>query len=78
MGGGGIAPCILDLGIRWNSVVSFMTWLLYAQGKSPWYPMDRRLKTCAWKYTETIGMKFVRGVSDIMYLLPFLYFVLLV
>jgi len=20
-----------------------MTWLLYSQGKSPWYPLDRRL-----------------------------------
>jgi len=24
-------------------VVSFTPWLLYPQGKSPWYPWDRRL-----------------------------------
>jgi len=24
-------------------VVSFTTWPLYPQGKSPWYPLDRRL-----------------------------------
>jgi len=23
--------------------VSFKPWLLYPQGKSPWYPMDRRM-----------------------------------
>jgi len=24
-------------------VVSFTPWSLYSQGKSPWYPLDRRL-----------------------------------
>jgi hypothetical protein len=44
LGSGGIAPCILDLGIRWKWVVSFMPQLLYPpQGKSLWYPLDRRL-----------------------------------
>jgi hypothetical protein len=42
-GSRGIAPCILDLGTRWRCVISFMPQLLYYQGKSPWYPMDRRL-----------------------------------
>jgi len=32
-GSGGTAPCILDFGIPWP---------LYPQGKSPWYPLDRR------------------------------------
>jgi hypothetical protein len=41
--GGGIAPRILDLGIRWSWVVSFTPRPLYSQGKSPWYPLDRRL-----------------------------------
>jgi hypothetical protein len=40
---GGIAPHILDLGTRWGWVVSFKPQLLYPQGKSPWYPLDRRL-----------------------------------
>jgi hypothetical protein len=40
---GGIAPHILDLSTRWRWVVSFIRWLLYPQGKSPWYPLDRRL-----------------------------------
>jgi hypothetical protein len=40
---GGIAPLILDLGIRWRCVVSFTPRSLYPQGKSPWYPLDRRL-----------------------------------
>jgi hypothetical protein len=42
-GSGGTAPHILDLGTRWRWVVSFMPWLLYSQGKCPWYPLDRRL-----------------------------------
>jgi hypothetical protein len=42
-GSTGIAPYILDLGPRWNWVVSFTPQLLYPQGKSPWYPLDRRL-----------------------------------
>jgi hypothetical protein len=32
-----------DLGTRWRWVVSFMARQLYPQGKSPWYPLDRRL-----------------------------------
>jgi hypothetical protein len=40
---GGIAPCFLDLGTRWRWVVSFMPQPLYFQGKSPWYPLGRRL-----------------------------------
>jgi hypothetical protein len=40
---GGIVPCILDLGTRWRRVVSFRRRPLYPQGKSPWYPLDRRL-----------------------------------
>jgi len=42
-GSGGIAACILDLGTRWSWVVSFTPWLLYSQGKRPWYPLDRRM-----------------------------------
>jgi hypothetical protein len=40
---GGIAPRILDLGARLRSVVSFTPRPLYPQGKSPSYPLDRRL-----------------------------------
>jgi hypothetical protein len=42
-GSGGIVPRILDLGTRWRWVVSFTSRPLYPQGKSPWYPLDRRL-----------------------------------
>jgi hypothetical protein len=42
-GSGGITPRILDLGTRWRWVVSFTPQLIYPQGKSPWYPLDRRL-----------------------------------
>jgi hypothetical protein len=42
-GSEGIAPLILDLGTRWRWVVSFTTRLLYPQGNSPRYPLDRRL-----------------------------------
>jgi hypothetical protein len=42
-GSGGITPRILDLGTRWRRVVSFMPLPLYLQGKSPWYPLERRL-----------------------------------
>jgi hypothetical protein len=40
---GGIATHILYLGTRWRRVASFTTRPLYSQGKSPWYPLDRRL-----------------------------------
>jgi hypothetical protein len=40
---GGIALRILDFGTRWSWVVSFTPQLLYPQGKSPYYPLDRRL-----------------------------------
>jgi len=39
----GIAPRILDLGTRWRWVVSFTPRPLYSQGKSPWYPLGRKL-----------------------------------
>jgi hypothetical protein len=42
-GSGSIAARILDLGTRWRWVVSLTPRLLYAQGNSPWYPLDRRL-----------------------------------
>jgi hypothetical protein len=38
-----IAPLILYLGTRWRRVVSFTRRPLYPQGKSLWYPLDRRL-----------------------------------
>jgi hypothetical protein len=37
------ASHIPDLSTRWRSVVSFKPQLFYPQGKSPWYPLDRRL-----------------------------------
>jgi len=40
---GGIAPRILDLSTWWRWVVSFTPRPLCPQGKSPWYPLDRRL-----------------------------------
>jgi len=42
-GSRGIAPCILNLGIRWGWVVSFTPRPLYPQGNSPWYTLDRSL-----------------------------------
>jgi hypothetical protein len=39
----GTAPCILKLGTRWRWMVSFMPWSLYPWGKSPRYPLDKRL-----------------------------------
>jgi hypothetical protein len=38
-----IALRILNLGIRWTWVVSFMLRSFYPQGKIPYYPLDRRL-----------------------------------
>jgi hypothetical protein len=43
LGNGGIAPRILDLGTRGRWMVSFTPRPLYPQGKSPWYPLYRRL-----------------------------------
>jgi hypothetical protein len=42
-GAGGITPYIFSLSTRWKWVVSFTPRPLYPQGKSPWYPLDRRL-----------------------------------
>jgi hypothetical protein len=42
-GSGYIVPCIFDLGARWRWVVSFTPRPLYSHGKSPWYPLNRRL-----------------------------------
>jgi hypothetical protein len=42
LGTGGIAPRILDLGTR-RCVVSFTSRPLYRRGKSPHYPLNRRL-----------------------------------
>jgi len=36
-----IAPCILDLGIRWRGVVSFTLWPLYSQGRNLGGPQSR-------------------------------------
>jgi hypothetical protein len=38
-----IEPHFLDLGTSYRWVVGFMTGLPYPQGKSPQYPLDRRL-----------------------------------
>jgi hypothetical protein len=42
-GSGNIAPRIPNLDTRMRGVVSFTPQPLYPQGKSPWYPLDRRL-----------------------------------
>jgi hypothetical protein len=42
-GSGSRAPCILNHGSRWKWVVSFTSQLLYPWGKSPLFPLDRRL-----------------------------------
>jgi hypothetical protein len=34
---------LLDFGTMWKCVVSLTSQLLYPQGKSPWYTLDRRL-----------------------------------
>jgi hypothetical protein len=41
-GSRGISP-LIDLGTTWRGVVSFTPRLLYPQGRSPSYPLDRRL-----------------------------------
>jgi hypothetical protein len=43
LGSGGIAPRIIDLGTIWKCVVRFTPRPLYPLGKSPRYPLDRRL-----------------------------------
>jgi hypothetical protein len=42
-GCGGIAAHILNFGTRWRWVASFTPRPLYSRGKSPWYPLNRRL-----------------------------------
>jgi hypothetical protein len=43
MGNGCIDPHFLNLGTNWRWVVSFTPLPLYTRGKSPRYPLDRRL-----------------------------------
>jgi hypothetical protein len=43
MGGGCIDPHFLHLGTSWRWVVKFTPRPLYPRGKSPRYPLDRRL-----------------------------------
>jgi len=43
LGSGGIATRVLDLGNRWRWVVSSTPRPLYPQGRSPCYPLDKRL-----------------------------------
>jgi hypothetical protein len=43
LGSVGIAPRILNIGTRWRRVVSFMPHQLYLGGKSPHYPLDRKV-----------------------------------
>jgi hypothetical protein len=42
-GSGCIDPHFLDISTNWRWMVSFTTLLLYPQGNSPQYPLDRRL-----------------------------------
>jgi hypothetical protein len=42
-GSGCIDSHFLDLGTCWRWVVNFTHWPLYPRGKSPFYPLDRRL-----------------------------------
>jgi hypothetical protein len=56
LGNGGIAPRIHNPDDRWRWVVSFTPRSLYPQGKSPWYPPDRRL--CGFhSYSEAVVKK---------------------
>jgi hypothetical protein len=43
LGNGGVAPRIFSLSAKWRRVDSFTFLSLYPQGKSPRYPLDRRL-----------------------------------
>jgi len=40
---GGVVPSILDLGTTWRWVVSLTFRPFHPQGKSSWYPLERRL-----------------------------------
>jgi hypothetical protein len=42
MGGGGVVPLVLHVGIRWRWVVSFPPWPLYRQ-EGAQYPLNRRV-----------------------------------
>jgi hypothetical protein len=69
---GGIAPRILDPSARWRWMVSFTPRPLYPQGKSPWYPLDRRLGGLQneapliypRRYVEMLHPGFQRSLSD--------------
>jgi hypothetical protein len=43
MGNRGTAPLILNLSTRWSSVVNVTCWLIYPQGKTIRYQLNRRM-----------------------------------
>jgi hypothetical protein len=57
-GSGCIDTHFLDLGTSWRIVVSFTPRPLYSRGKSPRYPLDRRLNG---KFQYIVYKKTVNG-----------------
>jgi hypothetical protein len=63
-GSGVIALYILDLGTRWRWMVSFTPWPLNPQGKSPWYPLDRRLGGPQSRYDCSYAMFKIKNIGS--------------
>jgi hypothetical protein len=66
---------ILDLGTRWRWGVSFTSLPLYPRGKSPRYPLDRRLggpQTRSERYGEEKNVASARPCSPSLYRLSYL------
>jgi hypothetical protein len=54
---------ILDLGTRWNSVVSFTSRPLYPQGNRVRYSMDRKLRESKY-HSERCGEEFISPAGN--------------
>jgi hypothetical protein len=71
-------PSFFDLGTRWKWVVSFTPQPLYPQGKSPLYPLDRRLSgpqsrsghvvitTMIWVFSDKISVFVICTVNTVL------------
>jgi hypothetical protein len=57
LGSGRIAPFIIDLGTIWRWVVIFRPRPPYSQGKSPRYPLDRRMGGPHNRYGRSVKRK---------------------
>jgi hypothetical protein len=81
LGSGGVSSFIINLGTRWRWVDSFTPRSLYSQGKTPRYPLFRRMEWApepVWSRWQGIELRFsspepITILTELPFLLKFLY-----